>query len=203
MLPPSDQDIPRLILAILGLCSKSRYLRLIDLILSDLRYFSRPHESLSINTTVASAHHSRMPSTGTIAHFTCNRCLVRQSNHWGRFKRNELQHRPFSTVLPLKDQQPTAAEGQAQHAEGEQKTKDESVGALSRRLAEMTEESIESGGRTAQKVMDEAGFSEELKRKLESKILESGFRNENPAAFAQMDMPVRSPILDAVHRMTD
>lgn len=144
-----------------------------------------------------------MRSTGTITSYACTRCLVQHTNRRGRFNKNEFQYRSFSTALPLKDQQPTAGEGQAQHVEGEQKAEDESVGALSRRLAEMTEESIESGGRTAQKVMDEAGFSEELKRKLESKILESGFRNENPAAFAQMDMPVRSPILDAIHRMTD
>ncbi|KAL8940023.1 MAG: hypothetical protein Q9211_002476 [Gyalolechia sp. 1 TL-2023] len=37
--------------------------------------------------------------------------------------------------------------------------------------------------------MGEAGFSEELKRRLEAKIADSTFRNENPAAFAQLDMP--------------
>ena len=144
-----------------------------------------------------------MPGTGTTVYFTCARCLSRYSNLWGRFDKNELQYRPFSTVLPLKDQQPKASEDEVQHVEGEKKTEDESVGALSRRLAEMTEESIESGGRTAQKIMDEAGFSEELKRKLEAKIQDSNFRNENPAAFAQMDMPVHSPNLDKLRRMTD
>lgn len=58
----------------------------------------------------------------------------------------------------------------------------------------MTEETIESGGRTAQKTIDEGGFSEELKRKLEARIQGASFKNENPTAFAQMDMPVRSPI---------
>ena len=67
----------------------------------------------------------------------------------------------------------------------------------------MTEESIESGGRTAQKVMDEAGFSDELKRKLEARIQESSFRNENPVAFTQMDMPVRSPNSDVFRGRTD
>ena len=143
-----------------------------------------------------------MPSTGTTIYFTCARRLPSCSNLWGRFGKHEFEYRPFSTGLPLKDQQPTTSGGEAQHAEGEQKTEDGSVGALSRRLAEMTEESIESGGRTAQKILDEAGFSEELKRKLEARIQETGFRNENPAAFAQIDMPVRSPILDAVCGMT-
>ncbi|KAL8939033.1 MAG: hypothetical protein Q9216_003582 [Gyalolechia sp. 2 TL-2023] len=53
----------------------------------------------------------------------------------------------------------------------------------------MTEEALAHGGRSAQKAMDEAGFSEELKRGLEAKIAASTFRNENPAAFAQLDMP--------------
>lgn len=63
-------------------------------------------------------------------------------------------------------------------------------GAMSRRLSEMTEENIESGGRSARKVIHEAGFSEELKKRLEAKIEDSNFRNENPTAFAQLDMPV-------------
>ena len=144
-----------------------------------------------------------MPSTGTTVYSTCARRLTRHSNLWGPFDKNELRYRPFSTVLPLKEEQPAARGGEAQHVEGKLKTENESVGALSRRLAEMTEESIESGGRTAQKIVDEAGFSEELKRKLEAKIQGSNFRNENPAAFAQVDMPVSSPTLDAVRRMTD
>ncbi|KAL8796220.1 MAG: hypothetical protein Q9195_001335 [Heterodermia aff. obscurata] len=130
-----------------------------------------------------------MPKTGIIASFTCARCLLKHPNCWSRSKKNELQYRRFSIALPLKDQQSTASGREAQHVEGEQKTEDESVGALSRRLAEMTEETIESGGLSAQKAVDEAGFSEELKRKLEAKIQGSSFRDENPAAFAQIDMP--------------
>ena len=63
-------------------------------------------------------------------------------------------------------------------------------GAMSKRLAEMTDESIEQGGRSAQKAVEESGFSEELKRRLEARILDSKFKSENPAAFAQMNMPV-------------
>ncbi|KAL8855127.1 MAG: hypothetical protein Q9221_000033 [Calogaya cf. arnoldii] len=61
--------------------------------------------------------------------------------------------------------------------------------AMSRRLSEMTEDTVEHGGRAARKALDEAGFSEELKRQLEVKIADSDFRNKNPAAFAQLDMP--------------
>lgn len=61
---------------------------------------------------------------------------------------------------------------------------------MSERLEQMTEETIEQGGRGAQKAIYEAGFSEELKRKLESKILDSKFKSENPTAFAQLNIPV-------------
>ena len=61
---------------------------------------------------------------------------------------------------------------------------------MSRRLADMTDESIEQGGRSAQKAVGEAGFSEELKRQLEARIADSKFKGENPAAFAQANMPV-------------
>jgi len=62
--------------------------------------------------------------------------------------------------------------------------------AMSRRLADMTDETLESGGRTARKAVDEAGFSEELKKRLEARIQDSTFRSENLVAFAQVNMPV-------------
>lgn len=63
-------------------------------------------------------------------------------------------------------------------------------GRMSSRLKQMTDESLSHGGRGAEKVIEEAGFSEELKRQLEEKIRDSTFKSENPAAFAQMNMPV-------------
>lgn len=60
------------------------------------------------------------------------------------------------------------------------------------RLAQMTNEMIEQGGRSAKKAIEEGGFSEELKKKLEARLQESSFRSENAAAFAQASLPVRS-----------
>lgn len=74
--------------------------------------------------------------------------------------------------------------------EGASRKGGQDVGAMSKRLSEMTEEHIEHGGRSARKAMDEAGFSEELKRRLEARIADSKFKSENPAAFAQLNMPV-------------
>ncbi|MCJ1432922.1 hypothetical protein MMC27_002280 [Xylographa pallens] len=60
---------------------------------------------------------------------------------------------------------------------------------MSRRLEDMTERTFAESGRSAQKSVEEAGFSEELKRSLEARIANSHFKSANPAAFAQIDMP--------------
>ena len=62
---------------------------------------------------------------------------------------------------------------------------------MSGRLAQMTDEMFEQGGRSAKKAIEEGGFSEELKKKLEARLQESSFRSENAAAFAQASLPVR------------
>lgn len=61
---------------------------------------------------------------------------------------------------------------------------------MSRRLVEMTEESIDSGGSSAARNIEAAGFSEELKKQLESRITDSAFRSQNQRAFAEAEMPV-------------
>ena len=62
-------------------------------------------------------------------------------------------------------------------------------GAMSRRLAAMSEESLESGGRRAAKAVQEAGFDQDLKRRLEEKIAGANFRNDHAGAFAQVGLP--------------
>lgn len=64
-------------------------------------------------------------------------------------------------------------------------------GAMSRRLSEMTDEALLQGGRSARKsLMQEAGFSEDLKQELEEKIKASSFKSDNAGAFSLLDMPV-------------
>lgn len=87
----------------------------------------------------------------------------------------------------------TTGSSRSQSNEQRNREDEKAFGAMSRRLSEMTEDTVEHGGRAARKALDEAGFSEELKRRLEAKIADSNFRNENPVAFAQLDMPVCLP----------
>jgi len=74
--------------------------------------------------------------------------------------------------------------------QNEQEKPSDGAGAMSRRLADMTDKTLESGGRTARKAVEEAGFSEEIKKRLEARIQDNTFRSENPAVFAQINMPV-------------
>lgn len=64
-------------------------------------------------------------------------------------------------------------------------------GAMSRRLAEMTEDSLLEGGKSSRNNIQQAGFSEELKAKLEEKIAAASFKSEHAAAFSIHNMPVR------------
>lgn len=65
-----------------------------------------------------------------------------------------------------------------------------SQGAMSRRLAQMSEEAIEQGGKGARNIVEEATFSEELKRQLEEKIASATFKSENASALAQANLPL-------------
>ena len=126
--------------------------------------------------------------------YICARCLRRQPRR-GDVKYVGLNYRFLSTSSPLGNEQQATANDGVLGAERPQQAQNETLGAMSRRLKEITDDAIESGGRDARRAMEEAGFSEELKKKLEERIHNSSFRNENPAAFAQMDMPVRDPKL--------
>src|ERR1700728_1270274 len=64
-------------------------------------------------------------------------------------------------------------------------------GAMSKRLSEMAEETMDTGSKSDRKLMQDAGFSEELKRKLEERIAQTAFRAENQQAFSEVNMPVR------------
>ncbi|OAG12293.1 uncharacterized protein CC84DRAFT_1171044 [Paraphaeosphaeria sporulosa] len=62
-------------------------------------------------------------------------------------------------------------------------------GAMTRRLRDMSNEALETGGRSAQKTVSEAGFSEDLKRQLEERIASASFRAEHRNAFTEMELP--------------
>ncbi|KAJ6000566.1 hypothetical protein N7481_000975 [Penicillium waksmanii] len=61
--------------------------------------------------------------------------------------------------------------------------------AMSRRLSQMTEDAMLEGGRSARRNIENAGFSEDLKRQLEERVLASSFKSEHAAAHSILNMP--------------
>lgn len=61
-------------------------------------------------------------------------------------------------------------------------------GAMTRRLQEATEEAMFTGGSAGIRAVRDAGFSDELKEKLLSKIADANFRQEYSGAFADKDL---------------
>ncbi|OQE17401.1 hypothetical protein PENFLA_c024G04927 [Penicillium flavigenum] len=60
---------------------------------------------------------------------------------------------------------------------------------MGRRLAQMTEDAMLEGGRSAQRNIEHAGFSEELKNELAERIAASSFKSEYAAAHSIVEMP--------------
>ena len=143
-----------------------------------------------------------MPSVSLNSPYVCARCLQRQFNLRGDVQnryhgRRSLHKRSISSSMhdASSTQDPTTPESKGYVREVE-----EERGAMSRRLEDMTEKSIAEGGRSAQKAVADAGFSKELREKLEARILDSKFKSENAAAFSLSDMPVRLLYHTACHR---
>ncbi|RHZ51083.1 DnaJ family domain-containing protein [Aspergillus thermomutatus] len=60
---------------------------------------------------------------------------------------------------------------------------------MQRRLSEMTEQVMLEGGRSARRNIEQAGFSEDLKKRLQERIAATAFKNEYAAAHSILNMP--------------
>jgi len=61
---------------------------------------------------------------------------------------------------------------------------------MSRRLSEMAEETIDTGSKSDRKMMQDVGFSEDLKKRLQQRIAQSAFQAENQQAISVANLPV-------------
>ena len=115
----------------------------------------------------------------------CGRCLRPRTYasisgaRNARFQSNEAPRAAINTESNIAEQENTQ--------DGAKPGKEQ--GAMSRRLEEMASDNLETGGRSARKAVEEAGFSEELKARLQEKIASAGFKSDNASAFAQVEMP--------------
>src|SRR5947209_6264080 len=96
--------------------------------------------------------------------------------------------RTFSSHSPLAARKATSP---SDEDEGAKQNVGQGEGAMSRRLSEMAEGTMDTGSKSDRKLMQDAGFSEELKRKLEERIAQTAFQAENQQTFSEINMPVR------------
>ncbi|KAM0806175.1 hypothetical protein BDR22DRAFT_895949 [Usnea florida] len=102
------------------------------------------------------------------------------SREYDTVSRNFAHSRALPPNTSKEDESTSTSEANVQGQEN---------GRMSGRLAQFTDEFIEQDGRRAKKAIEEGGFSEELKKKLEARLQESSFRSKNAAAFAEASLP--------------
>jgi hypothetical protein len=119
----------------------------------------------------------------------CSCCLQVQKKALPSTRGSRLFRRPFHSISPLQQDRSLKQGNDAQTKLPQNDDKED--GAMSRRLAEMTEAAtLESGRPSARRNMQQAGFSEGLKKQLEERIAKSSFRSEHVAASSISNMPV-------------
>ncbi|KAJ6125299.1 hypothetical protein N7471_012616 [Penicillium samsonianum] len=97
--------------------------------------------------------------------------------------------RRFSAACHLNQTSPSStAKTEDNHGKDGSK-EDKKDSPMGRRLAQMTEDAMLEGGRSARRNIEQAGFSEELKNELAERIAASSFRSEYAAAHSIVEMP--------------
>lgn len=129
--------------------------------------------------------------------YICVRCLCRQFSLSFRYRNNDIS-RSFAHSIDLPHE--TSKDNEDPESTSEANGQGRVEGRMSERLKQMTDEMIERDGRGTKRAIEEGGFSEELKKKLEARLQESSFRSENAAAFAQANLPVRSKFSHQIAR---
>ena len=118
--------------------------------------------------------------------WTCARCLRLSSP--GLVSRSTPQctsWQEFHTAVARRAGQATARKD-----EDEDETSEQEQGAMSRRLSEMAEETMDTGSKSDRKLMEQVGFSDDLKKQLEERITQTTFRARNQKALSEAELPV-------------
>ncbi|KAK5944287.1 hypothetical protein PMZ80_003568 [Knufia obscura] len=114
--------------------------------------------------------------------WTCQSCLRAQA----RRQAQRRQWRAFSAATRVQEQQ---SDDKQPRSPVKEDSKNEEQGAMSKRLSEMAEETLDTGSKSDRKLISDAGFSDDLKRQLEERIAQTAFRAENQQAMSIANMP--------------
>lgn len=122
----------------------------------------------------------RMVSHRTVtAAWTCSSCLRAQAQRQALSARN-VQWRSLSSSGSIQDESQSGKDAAGQN---------EDKGAMSRRLSDMAEATMDTGSKSDRKLMSDAGFSDDLKKQLEERIAQTAFQAQNQQALSQASMP--------------
>lgn len=120
------------------------------------------------------------PRTVTVA-WTCSTCLrARAQAQLQALATRSVQWRSLSSSSRHLEEKRSGHEP----ANGE-----EGQGAMSRRLADMAEETMDTGSKSDRKLMSDAGFPADLKKQLEERIVQTAFQTQNQQVLSQVSMP--------------
>ncbi|KAF2471856.1 uncharacterized protein BDR25DRAFT_303241 [Lindgomyces ingoldianus] len=135
-----------------------------------------------------------MPASRTITSYvyaSCLRASQRRIAFWARTIALRLP-----PIRYLADSAPQSREKDTEDGKPSQNAatdlpapEEKEEGAMTRRLRSMSESSLETGSRSSQNAVLEAGFSEDLKKKLEERIVSTNFRSDHRNAFAELEAP--------------
>lgn len=130
--------------------------------------------------------------------WTCSRCLRAQRLRGSGSKVPRLKATPvipssrlFSATARFNDEKPPSLAEDAGDKGVTRPRDEQEQGAMSRRLAEMAEDTMDTGSKSDRKLMQDAGFSDELKQQLQDRIAQTSFEAQNQRAISQATMPVR------------
>jgi hypothetical protein len=98
--------------------------------------------------------------------------------------------RRFSAACQRRQNKSSTGANTEQDGSTDTEHKEREEGAMVRRLSQMTEDAMLEGGRSTQRNMEAAGFSEDLKKQLEERVKAAAFKNEYAAEHSILDMPV-------------
>lgn len=99
--------------------------------------------------------------------------------------------RRFSVACQRRQNTKSTSTKTDEDVEADIKQEEKDQGAMARRLSQMTEDAMLEGGRSAQRNMEAAEFSEDLKKQLEERVKAASFKNEYAAEHSILGMPVR------------
>ncbi|VUC20577.1 unnamed protein product [Clonostachys rosea] len=134
----------------------------------------------------------------------CQRCLRLARPPKSSQYRNYTSSGPREQTVEAQDEKKDVSQPSESPSEGHKSSSSSSSepGAMTRRLQEATEDALLTGGRTSQKLVEDAGFSEELKEKLFNKVKEAQFRKKFSSAFAEAGIsPSSSAVGEGTHHI--